>query len=122
LLELRLDPDRTWCLDTFLKQGAAGLTLIDRGRRHPAGSWHTVALSYDGTTMAHYVDGQRELAGTIAFGPMKGGRVSIGVRQNRVSWFRGRIRLVRITPEALPAEQLLTPPAKKGARPLLHLP
>ena len=118
LLELRLAPDRTWCLDTFLKQGAAGLTLIDRGRRHPAGSWHTVALSYDGTTMTHYVDGQQELAGAVAFGPMNDGRVSIGVRQNKVSGFKGRFRLVRITAVALPAGQLLSAPLKKGARPL----
>jgi hypothetical protein len=108
LLELRLSPDKTWCLDTFLKRGAAGLPLIDRAARHPAGSWHAVAITYDGTTMAHYVNGARELSGEVVFGPLKAGRVSIGVRQNKVSWFKGRIRTLRFSPEALPPARLLT--------------
>jgi hypothetical protein len=111
LIELRLTPDRTWCLDTYLRMGPPGLTLIDRNTRHDAGTWHTVALTYDGQTMTHYVDGKKELEGQVAFGPLGPGRVSIGVRQNKVSWFKGRIRLVRITPAALSAAQLLTVPA-----------
>lgn len=110
LLELRLAPDATWCLDTFLRQGATGLTLIDRALRHPAGSWHTVALTYDGTTSVHYVNGRRELDGKITFGPLGEGRTSIGVRQNRVSWFKGKIRAIRFTPAALPAGRLMSVP------------
>jgi hypothetical protein len=112
LVELRLAPDHTWCLDTYLRMGPPGLTLIDRNIRHEAGAWHTVALTYDGQTMTHYVDGKKELEGPVAFGPLGPGRVSIGVRQNKVSWFKGRIRQVRITPSALPATALLTVPAK----------
>jgi len=107
LLELRLDPDGTWCLDTFLKQGPAALALIDRGRRHPAGVWHTVALVYDGQTMSHYVNGVKEAEGPAAFGSTGPGRTSIGVRQNRVSWFKGAIRTIRITPEVLPPGRML---------------
>lgn len=113
LLELRLSPDAAWCLDTFLKQGTKALTLIDRSARHPAAAWHAVALTYDGATMAHYVDGRREGAGAIVFGPLGEGRTSIGVRQNRVSWFKGRIRMIRFTPAALPADRLMVVP---GAR------
>lgn len=112
LLELRISPAKAWCLDTFLRFDPPGLTLIDRNLVHPAGSWHTVALVYDGRIMAHYVDGKRELAGPVAFGPMGAGRTSIGVRQNRVSWFKGQIRLVSFSPEALPAARLLTPPVR----------
>jgi hypothetical protein len=111
LIELRLTPDRTWCLDTYLRMGPPGLTLIDRKIRHDAGTWHTVALTYDGQTMTHYVDGKKELEGQVAFGPLGPGRVSLGVRQNKVSWFKGRIRMVRITPSTLPAGQLLMVPA-----------
>jgi hypothetical protein len=96
LLELRMAPNNTWCLDTFLRFGPPGLTLIDRALRHDSGQWHTVALVYDGKTMAQFVDGKKELEGVVAFGPMGAGRTSIGVRQNRVSWFRGMIRLVRV--------------------------
>jgi hypothetical protein len=110
LMETRLLPDRSWCLDTFLRHDEASLTLIDRLRTHPAGGWHAVALVFDGTTMTHYVNGVRELAGDVGFKGLGAGRTSIGVRQNLVSWFKGRIRLVRVTSEALPAPRLMTVP------------
>lgn len=110
MMETRILPERTWCLDTYLRMDAPGLTLIDRAKTHPAGRWHAASLTYDGKTMTSYVDGVRELSGEVVFEPLKAGRVSIGVRQNLVSWFKGRIRLVRVTPEALPAGRLLLPP------------
>lgn len=113
LIELRLLP-AGWCLDTFLRFGEASLAQIDRSRLHPAGRWHAAALSFDGRTMTHYVDGTRELAGEVAFKPLAPGQTSIGVRLNRRSWFKGRIRAIRITPEALAADKLL-----KAGPPLL---
>lgn len=111
LVETRMLPDRRWALDTFLRHGETGLTLLDRERAHPADGWQAVALVYDGTTMSHYVNGVRELDGTIALGRMEAGRTSIGVRQNKVYWFKGRIARVRITPRALaPAEMLSVQP------------
>ena len=100
LLETRMLPGDAWCLDTFLRYGDASLPLIDRGAAHSTGRWHVVALTFDGKTMAHYVDGAREAAGEVAFRPLGPGRTSIGVRLNRVSWFKGRIRQVRFTPRA----------------------
>jgi beta-xylosidase len=116
LLELRTLPGDAWALDTFLRHGEASLTLIDRTRRHPAGGWHAAALTFDGTTMRHYVDGVLEAAGDVAFEALQGGRTSIGVRQNQVSWFKGRIREIRITPEALPPDRLLPAPGRHGPR------
>ena len=113
-METRTLPDRSWCLDTFLRHEDVSLTLIDRQRPHPAGVWHTVALVFDGRVMTHYVDRVRELTGSVAFKAIGPGRTSIGVRQNLVSWFKGRIRLVRVTPEALPSARLLTAPARSG--------
>lgn len=107
LIELRLLPGAGWCLDTFLRFGEASLAQIDRSLLHPAGRWHAAALSFDGRTMTHYVDGARELAGNVAFKPLAPGQTSIGVRLNRRSWFKGRIRSIRITPEALAADKLL---------------
>ena len=98
LVELRRLPDATWALDTFLRHGDASLTLLDRTRTHPAASWHVATLVFDGRTMSHYVDGVREGGGAVAFQPLGEGRTSIGVRLNRVSWFKGRIREVRVTP------------------------
>jgi hypothetical protein len=110
MMETRMLPGRTWCLDTYLRMEAPGLTLIDRARTHPAGTWHVAALSYDGRTMTSFVDGVRELSGEVAFEPLRAGRASIGVRQNLVSWYKGRVRLIRVTPEALPASRLLAVP------------
>ena len=112
LIELRRLPDGSWCLDTYLRHGDEGLTLIDRGATHPSGRWYAAALTYDGKTMAHYVNGVREMTGDVRFGPLGAGRTSIGVRQNLVSWFKGQIRLVRITPDALPPARLLAAPAR----------
>lgn len=110
MMETRLLPDRTWALDTYLRMEAPGLALLDKAKTHAAGTWHAGALTYDGKTMTSYVDGVRELSGEVPFAPLKTGKISIGVRQNLVSWFKGRIRTIRITPEALPAAQLLAPP------------
>jgi hypothetical protein len=107
LMETRMKKGQ-WSLDTFLFQDATHkLTLLDRTKLHPTDRWYWVALVYDGSKMSHYVDGGLELAGDVAFAPMTTGRTSIGVRQNRVSWFKGAIAEVRFTPAALPANQLL---------------
>jgi hypothetical protein len=106
LIELRTLPSASFALDTFLRHGQASLTLLDRTLEHPVSQWHVASLSFDGRTMKHYVDGVLEAAGEVAFKPLGRGRTSIGVRQNRVSWFKGAIAEVRFTPAALPAARL----------------
>jgi hypothetical protein len=107
LMETRVR-DRQWSLDTFLFQDADDkLTLLDRTRLHPTDRWYWVALVYDGSKMSHYVNGKLELTGEVEFPPMTTGRSSIGVRQNRVSWFKGAIAELRFTPAALPADRLV---------------
>lgn len=106
LVEIRVNGRGGWWLDTFLRTERDQRALIDPQRVHPTGRWYWAALRYDGAEMAHFVNGEPELAGPVAFGPMEGGRVSLGVRQNRVYWFKGAIREVRFTPEPLPADRL----------------
>lgn len=107
LIELRLNKGGEWWLDTYLKPLAGnGLALIDPKKVHPAGRWAWVALRYDGKTMSSFVDGRKELEGELAFEPMGVGQASVGVRLNRVYWFKGAIREVRIHPTALPPEKL----------------
>lgn len=103
LVELRMNAGGTWSLDTYLRTGETGVTLLDRSLTHPASRWHVATLTYDGKTMTHYIDGVRELSGEIAFASLKDGRTSLGVRQNRVSWFKGRIHSIRFAPYARPA-------------------
>jgi hypothetical protein len=98
LLELRSNPDGSWYLDTYLRDAkGTGLALVDAKKTHPSGRWHTVALMYDGDaeTMSHYVDGVKEKEDKLTIAPMPDGCVSLGVRQNKVCWFKGMIREVR---------------------------
>ena len=111
LLELRIVSPQEWVLDTFLFDSPPSrLTLLDRTKLHSTDAWHWVALTYDGTTMAHYVDGVRELEGRVAFRAMEQGRMSLGVRLNKVSWYQGCMREIRFTPRALAAAELQKPP------------
>jgi hypothetical protein len=111
LLETRLLPGGRWVLDTFLNSGESSRTLIDRTKTHAAEQWYAAALVYDGVEMRHYVDGVLEASGPVSFAPLGPGRTSLGVRLNQVSWFKGRLRLVRVTPEALPPPRLLKKPS-----------
>jgi hypothetical protein len=107
LIETRV-ANGTWALDTFLADPATGArrALLDYTKRHPAGRWTWVALTYDGRRMTHYIDGVKELEGEIAFPVMAAGQVSLGVRQNKVYWFKGGIREVRWHATVLKAEEL----------------
>jgi hypothetical protein len=107
LIELRLNKDGGWWLDTFLKPAATeGLTLIDPKKVHPTGQWYWVALRYDGKRMMSFVNAEKELEGEVRFEPMTKGQTSVGVRLNAVYWFKGAIREVRINRVALAPEKL----------------
>ena len=56
--------------------------------------------------MSDYVNGVKELAAEVSFGPLLPGKVSLGVRQTKVYWFKGLIREVRFTPEAIDPDRL----------------
>jgi hypothetical protein len=51
--------------------------------------------------MSSYVNRKKELEGKIDFPPMTIGDISIGVRLNKVNWFKGLIREIRFHPQAL---------------------
>jgi hypothetical protein len=108
LIETRLDGKGGWWLDTYILTGApaSGVTLIDPARVHPTGQWYWAALRYDGKIMAHFVNGRKELERAATFEPFGAGQTSLGVRQNRVYWFKGAIREVRFHTEAVPDEKL----------------
>lgn len=106
LLETRVTKN-LWFLDTFLKSGDNRLPLYAENFKHPTGRWYHAALVYDGTEMRHYIDGKLELSGKIAMKPFGRGRVSIGVRQNKVYWFKGAVRKVRFSHKALDPKQFL---------------
>ena len=101
LIETRLTGDNRWFLDTFIRSGETNQTLYAEKFLHPVGEWYQAALVFDGREMRHYVNGSQEMSALIQYQPMKPGRISLGVRLNRVFWFKGAIRKVRFTHEVL---------------------
>ena len=107
MFETRLVERDRWFLDTFIKSGEQQVTLYAEEHVHDVGTWQHAAIVADGDTMRHYVNGQLELSDSLSFTPQKSGRTSLGVRINKVHWFKGAIRTVRFTPRVLePAEFL----------------
>ncbi|HTY35970.1 MAG TPA: LamG domain-containing protein [Bacteroidota bacterium] len=100
LLETRVTDDQ-WYLDAFIKSGDSSRTLIDQKLTHPTGRWFHLAFVVDNGTMDTYVDGEHELNGRVDFTPLNGGMMALGVRMNKVSWFKGAIARIRITPSCL---------------------
>jgi hypothetical protein len=101
LIELRLTDDNQWFLDTFIKAGDSARVLYAEEYPHPIGPWYHAALVVKNGEMRHYVNGVLEMAGSVDYVPVSGGRTSVGVRLNRRSWFKGAIHELRVTPRAL---------------------
>jgi hypothetical protein len=106
LLETRLVGDE-WFLDTYIRSGEHNRTLLAENFKHPLGAWYHVALVFDGQEMRHYVDGKQEMVGPVTITPLAAGRTSIGVRMNRVYWFKGAIAKARFTPRALKPSEFM---------------
>jgi len=100
LFELRVINGR-WCFDSYVHTGESRKALIDRNKLHPILAWYHVAAVYDGREFRNYVNGVEEGAAEIQFAPQGPGRSSVGVRINRVNYFKGAIRAARFTPRAL---------------------
>lgn len=107
--EIRLNHKKQWYMDTFLKNGKAGdkgLALIDSTLLHPANRWYWVAMVYDGKNMTSYVNGVKEKEGTYNFPGLGSAQIAMGVRLNKVGWFKGQISEIRfhhttLSPDAL---------------------
>ena len=56
-----------------------------------------------------FVDGVLQGEAPLAYTPQGPGRTSVGVRNNRVSWFNGALREARFTHEALPPRRFTRP-------------
>lgn len=107
LLELR-STSKDWYFDAFINSGEQKKTLIDSTRLHPLDQWYNVAYVVDHGKLTTYINGKKELEGQIALTPLETGKTSLGVRQNRQSWFKGMIYKIRITPKALNANEFMS--------------
>jgi hypothetical protein len=91
-----------------VKQDDEQCTLIDPALLHPLDQWYHVAYVIDHGKLVTYVNGKKELEGSVVLTPLKGDKTSIGVRQNRVSWFKGAIYKIKITPGILIPGEFMT--------------
>ena len=104
LFETRVERGQWW-LDSFAQSSAGSKALMDPAKLHPAGAWYHVAAVYDGREYRNYVNGIREGEAVVKLPPQGAGKTSVGVRFNHVDYFKGMIRMARMTPRALtPAE------------------
>lgn len=106
LLETRLVGDE-WFVDTFIKSGENRLPLFAENFKHSLWQWYTVALVFDGREMRHYVDGKLEMSGALTINALGAGKTSIGVRMNKVYWFKGAICEVRFTNRGLSPSEFI---------------
>lgn len=111
LFEIRV-VENEWFLDSYSQSGPANRALINRDARHPLGAWYHVASVYDGKQFRNYVNGVQQAAADIQFAPHGPGHASVGVRINKVFYFKGAVHLARFTRSALPTSAFLPPPPK----------
>ena len=109
MFEIRVNRDSTWYFDTFLAlpDGRRGLVMIDEKLTHPTDRWYHVALVIDGTRAMVYINGVLEFDRPLGFVPINEGITSIGARQNLVSWFKGSMYRLRISPRPLKINEFL---------------
>ena len=116
LFEIRI-VDNQWCLDSFASSGANSRALLNCKLLHPLGRWYRVTAVYDGHELRNYVGDRLQGEGPLDLKPQHNGRSSIGVRINKVYWFKGAVLMARFTPHALKPSEFLKMPAKVAGAP-----
>jgi hypothetical protein len=109
LFEIRV-AGRQWYLDSYNQSGSASATLMNKTALHPLGAWHHVASVYDGKEFRNYVNGKQEGAATVSLAPHGPGHASIGVRINKLFYFKGSVHVARFTKRALAPSEFLHAP------------
>lgn len=113
LFEVRVVNGNQWYLDAFINGPGYNRALMFKDKLHPTGRWYHVAQVFDGKVYRSYVNGELQGSAEVAYRPQGAGRASVGMRMNRVDYFRGAVALARFTPRALtPAEFVKLPPQK----------
>jgi hypothetical protein len=111
LFEIRVI-DGQWCLDAFIRTGEANKALLNRRHLHPLGAWYHVAAVYDGREFRSYINGQPDGAAELNLRPQGPGHTSVGVRINKVFYFKGAVAQARFTRRALSPNEFLELPGK----------
>jgi len=97
-----------WYFDGFVASNLNKKALIDEQLIHPIGQWYHVAFVVCPERLTTFVNRKEELSEPIFFEPLETGCTSIGVRQNKQSWFKGMIYKIKITPKQLYPDEFIT--------------
>jgi hypothetical protein len=106
LFEIRI-VGGNWFLDSFALSGTESKALFNEDHLHPLGKWYHVAATFDGRVFRNYVDGVLENSAQLHLEPQGSGHTSVGVRMNKVDYFKGAILKARMTDRALTPGQFL---------------
>jgi len=98
LLEIRA-VDNNWYFDGYTASGTNKKALIDEKLIHPLEQWYHVAFVVTPKSRTTFVNGKQELFLEFPFLPIESGQTSIGVRMNKLCWFKGAIYKIKITPK-----------------------
>lgn len=107
LLEIRA-VNSNWYFDGYAASGTNKKPLADEKLIHPLGKWYHVAFVVTPNSLTTYVNGKQELQESFPFLPITTGQTSIGVRMNKVSWFKGSVYKIRITPKQIQPKDFMT--------------
>jgi len=107
MIETRLTPDNKWFLDSFIRSESSTRPQLAKDFKHELGKWQHAAVVYENGIMKHYVNGKLEMSGEVIYLPINNANVSLGVRMNKVFWFKGAIRTLKVTNRALPPNEFL---------------
>jgi hypothetical protein len=116
LFEIRIR-DGQWCLDSFASSNGNNRTLLNCNLLHPLNKWYRVTAVYDGKQLKNYVDDELEGSGDLNLVPQLPGHSSVGVRINKVYYFKGAVLMARFMRRALPVEQFLKMPSPVASQP-----
>ncbi|GEM_PF-884895 len=107
LLELRLNANNGWSVDTHIRADSTHLTSLAKDYPHPMNRWYHIAFVYTNGVAAHYVNGVKEMSGSVSYIPVDSAYISLGMRMDKRSFFKGAIRTVRLSRRALRPSEFL---------------
>jgi hypothetical protein len=112
LFEIRIVKGQ-WCLDSFASANGEHAVLLNCDKLYPLDKWARVTAVYDGKTLKNYVGDELQGERDVKLVPQGAGHTSVGVRINKVDYFKGAILKARFTRKVLPVDRFLKIPREK---------
>ena len=109
LFEIRV-VDNKWALDSYAKGGPGGAPLLNIKSLYPLDQWYAVEMVYDGSEFRNYINGELQGKAPLHIVPHGPGHTSVGVRINKINYFKGSVREAKFTHRALTPDEFMKVP------------